>query len=894
MTPSTRLVSLAVALTACSAPPPAVAVGGAARALGALVVDPPRAGNADGNPAFLQSRFGLHGNFELATPAAAAGLLYYWRDNDHDAFWNGPDAVFTDSGHFDGLSMVESTDTFPGDMEVVATSSGRLSFLFRDSDPATPWHGPFVIGDGVAGIPALVQTSAGAASMLEVVAPSATAGLLHFWRGSDGVWRGPDALFADAGPFDAVGLAASAATGGLDGVARRGSELLFVSRDTGWSGPSPFAEGAAGNPILIERRVSQPGRLEVVFPSLAGGVDHYWRDAGAGWSGPEHLLAAAGAVDGVGAFESSDGALQLVLRQGQSLSLASRVDSQPWQGPAPLSLPTDASYFAEPPPQLHKGYTQYLGTFSGNPVNHQAAFGLSGTDLGVGFITARGDLSFLFGDARTASLVRDNLDSIATCSAESVTRTTPTHIDWVGAGGWFAPLDLRDVDGHIANVPLDGVAIGGRNYIFFNSGWHPYCLALGCPSEHGILALGVMDGVDPAGLSTRFVVASRRFTNVSVVPVGDELFVYGAGEPYRRSPVYLARVAAASIADFSAWQFYRGVRDGAPVFGPGEGTAVPLFAAGSNWSADLLPLEQRPPNGGVGELSARRYNNLYLLTYNSQLPDGRSGIFLRTSPAPWGPWSAPEHLVDSDEAYGRWQHISPVDEHHVVVRPDDGLGEYLRQDEWGAEYGPYLVPRWFTAPASGELGLTYTLSSWNPYQDHLVRSVVTTDGHAVASPPAGSGWPRASVVNGDFATGDTRGWTQLGGPFRVVTRADGSHRVTTFGALGDFTVGQLFQDLAIDAATTQLAFVISGGTSQVKLVWNRTGETVRAVHARLDDAHELPVCWDLRDFQGESVRLLIDDEEIAPWGHVAAGRFHLLDASVDCRDPSAPIWQPAP
>src|SRR5262249_39113815 len=155
---------------------------------------------------------------------------------------------------------------------------------------------------------------------------------------------------------------------------------------------------------------------------------------------------------------------------------------------------------------------------------------------------------------------------------------------------------------------------------------------------------------------------------------------------------------------------------------------VPLFAAGADWSDQLLPvdLRRRPMNGGVGELSVRRHDgDPLIMTYNSGLASGARGIFMRTAPAPWGPWSAPELLVDAGETYGRWQHISPVDDQHRVVRPDDGLGEYGRQDEWGGEYGAYLLPRWFTRPNSNELGLVYTLSSWNPYQSHLIRSIVS-------------------------------------------------------------------------------------------------------------------------------------------------------------------------
>jgi hypothetical protein len=704
-------------------------------------------------------------------------------------------------------------------------------------------------------------------------------------------WNGPVSFFADFGRFDAVSIIQSNYAGHFEGLARRGTQLWYFFHDSDWRGPWLLGDGFAGNPVLIQSRFGKQGNFEVAIPMLGGGVATFWRDNDNGmvWHGPDRQFAGFGNVDALSLFESnygSPGNLETMLRQGQSLAFAFRVDAGAWQGPFVLATPTDTT--VEPPPALQRAYTQYLASFTANPLNHETSVGINGVDLGVGFDAADGSLAFLFGDAWTPGGARNNYDSIAGTWAASVSRSNPPAIAWASSNGWFTPMDLPGVDGSGFNVPLDGVALGGKNYVLANSGWHTYCD--GCPGEHGTLALGVMPGTDPRAVSTLFSVSSRRFTNVALVPADGFVYVFGAGEPYRMSPVYLARVAPSDIANFSAWQFFRGTRGGAPQFGPGEGTAVPLFAAGANWSDVITPLTARPPNGGVGELSVRQALGMFVMTYNAGVPNGPRGIFLRTAPNAWGPWSAGELLVDAGEAYGRWQHISPSD-NGVVVRPDDGLGEYARQDEWGGEYGPYLVPRWFSDEGGGAIGLTYTLSSWNPYQAHLIRTVVTRDGHAVTPPAYGAGWPRAALSNGDWASGDTRGWTQLGDAFAVFIGSDGKPRLTTYGAKGDATVGQLFQDVRIDALTTQLAFKIHGGAAQVKLVRNDNGETVRAVHARNDNAHELEVCWDLRDLQGLSVRVLIDDEVTTPWGFIGVGALRFVDATQDCRDPNAPLWQ---
>jgi hypothetical protein len=843
----------------------------------AVMPDPLRAGSADSTPTYLQSNFGVQGNFELAVPSTTNGLLYYWRDNDHGLFWNGPDAVFTDAGHFDALAMIQS-NYGGGNMELVVRRQNRLTFLFRDlSDPVTPWHGPWDIATGVSGSPGFIQSHFGQQGNFEVVIPSATGGLLHYWRDNDNgmVWRGPVAFFQNWGQFDAVTLIESS-YGNLEGLARRGSELYFFFHDTDWRGPWRIGTNVAGNPVLFQGRYGSVGNFEVAVPSASGGVDYYWRDNDHGmvWNGPFRLFPSFGQVDAIGMFESNYGTpgnIEMLLRQGQSLFFAFRPNLDPWQGPFAITAPTDPSYAVEGTPLLRRAYTQYLGTFSHNPASDEELSGIVGTDLGVSFEAAAGQLAFLFGDSWTPGHVNDNWDSIAFTNFSTVDRTAPPTMRWVinPTSGVFDFMDLPNLDGGGMNVPLDGVAINGQNYIFQNSGWHAFCGDPGCPGAHGTLALGVMNGLSPSGITTLFVTGSQRFTNLSAVPIGGYVYLFGAAEPYRYGAVYLARAPLAGIGDLSQWQYYRGVRQGIPVFGPGEGTAVPLFAAGFNWTNQNLPLNQRPSNG-VGELSVRMHEgNKLLMTYNASdtAPQGR-GIYMRTAQAPWGPWSAPELLLTAGDAYGRWQHRAPL-----VVGADDGLGEYARQDEWGGEYGPYLVPRWFTDNGRGEYGIVYTLSSWNPYQDHLIRTVMTGDGHAVPPPANGVGWPKAALTNGDFATYDTRGWTQIGGPFGIYQSQDGTPRLTTYGASGDATVGQLYQDVSIDSTTTKLNFTIHGGGAEVKLIWNRNGETVRAVHARNDNTTNLQVSWDLRDYQGESVRVFIDDHLTAPWGFIDVGGF---------------------
>src|SRR4029453_3923647 len=63
-----------------------------------------------GNPALLQSTFGIRGRFELVWPRASGGLSYYWRDNDPGArlAWHGPFNFAMDVGQVDAVSLIQS------------------------------------------------------------------------------------------------------------------------------------------------------------------------------------------------------------------------------------------------------------------------------------------------------------------------------------------------------------------------------------------------------------------------------------------------------------------------------------------------------------------------------------------------------------------------------------------------------------------------------------------------------------------------------------------------------------------------------------------------------------------------------------------------------------------
>ncbi len=237
------------------------------------------------------------------------------------------------------------------------------------------------------------------------------------------------------------------------------------------------------------------------------------------------------------------------------------------------------------------------------------------------------------------------------------------------------------------------------------------------------------DGMD---FEYRWEFSSDRFVNVSVVRgrvdsgttaelgwgrgATDVLWIWGSGR-YRSSDVYLAVVPFVTLGQDTpdrrrpTWTRFFSGRRGAPAWSTvEEDAATALFF-----------------NGAVGELCVRWNPQLsrWLATFNSCNP---RGILLHWSERPWGPWSdAPLQLLHPDDAYGRYMHVSwahgGTDHAYDDVIPNRHGGP---ENNWGGEYGGYQI-----ADAAEDVDqgsrIWWLLSTWNPYQVHLMMSHVPLD-----------------------------------------------------------------------------------------------------------------------------------------------------------------------
>ena len=300
-----------------------------------------------GNPVLIQSRFGTKGNFELVVPAAAGGLVHFWRNNDAANLpWSGPTAFGGGLGQVDAVTMIESNFGNPGNLELICRAGKKLQFFSRDSGPALKWNGPTQIEDGTAGNPVLIQSRFGKKGNFELVVPAAAGGLVHYWRNNDAAnlpWSGPTAFGGGLGKVDAVTMIESnfGNPGNLEVICRVGKKLYAFWRDSGpafkWNGPTQIEDGTAGNPVLIQSRYGTKGNFELVVPAAAGGLVHYWRNNDAGnlpWSGPTAFGGGLGKVDAVTMIESNfgnPGNLEVICRVGPKLYAFWR-DAN-WNGP---------------------------------------------------------------------------------------------------------------------------------------------------------------------------------------------------------------------------------------------------------------------------------------------------------------------------------------------------------------------------------------------------------------------------------------------------------------------------------------------------------------------------------------------------------------------------------
>lgn len=332
---------------------------------------------------------------------------------------------------------------------------------------------------------------------------------------------------------------------------------------------------------------------------------------------------------------------------------------------------------------------------------------LAATDLGSSF-EHNGRLVLLFGDSHGGHAGDLDTWAVSTATrADHFAMQIPT--DETSVWRPIAPPDLR----HGAFcVPSHGLSHDGAMVVLYTQS------AAGNDADTMKRSFLIQSRDDGATWATLYQlpnggIEEPRFVNGYFVRHEGFIYLFGSGK-YRASSPTLARAEEALFPAREAWTYFAGVDEAGAV----------------RWCADPENTAMLFAHNVVGEFSCEWIEPIkcWVMLYNSSQP---RGIVMRAAPQPWGPWSDAQVIFDPwrDGGYGQFLH---------VAGGSDRVGDPGRAEEWGGEYGPYLIPR-FCAGDASRCELVYTMSTWNPYAVVLMRSVVAVapgDGFGLANPAA--------------------------------------------------------------------------------------------------------------------------------------------------------------
>jgi hypothetical protein len=403
------------------------------------------------------------------------------------------------------------------------------------------------------------------------------------------------------------------------------------------------------------------------------------------------------------------------------------------------------------------GSTHAVCTLTGTPNQAQAdqtttaqAFGLQAADRGYSF-TYNGNTWFIFGDSQPTKdfPVNSNTRNAATrypkdnagLDNDSMAYASPTppgscpHLSFIpqptaAVGAYTSPslmFNGQPVSLRTNETPVAGISEGGKMYVIFATGnacdvasppdpvsctgtgggfGHPTVSVMAVLSDQRTLRFtGLYDFSTPSttfGNDAKFVMVAMQQSADGYVYIWGT----GGGSSSRMSPPYLARVPAADIASQSALQYYEGSTDaGAPIWSARQSDASALFNDSPNCMGEL----------GVEWDS---FVQSWVMLYNCTDDSGANprGIWMRTAPQPWGPWSAAQTVFSSKK------------DGFCVVIDNTGCPAPYNGDA-GGDYGPYFIDGWTTgsaatAKAAATSTFYYTVDTFHPYGQVIEKSTI--------------------------------------------------------------------------------------------------------------------------------------------------------------------------
>jgi len=338
----------------------------------------------------------------------------------------------------------------------------------------------------------------------------------------------------------------------------------------------------------------------------------------------------------------------------------------------------------------------------------ETRFGLVGTDLGTSF-EHKGKLVFLFGDTHPVGPNTPDrpVDGDSIAISDDRNPENGLSMNFVTASdGKYLAVQVPGISLKGFEVPTGGFSDGHYMYAYFTTDaqFPPQGVKMG----RSVL----IRSLDAKKWELVYSWSTDKFINVSPAIVdaaktpglpihrGKGLLLYASGAEYRRSDVHLAFIPLDKVTDKSELRYW---------VGPDK------------WSVDEKDAVSLFVHPVVGELSVAWCKPLgrWLMLYNSGAP---RGIVMRTAEQATGPWSDAKLLYDpwKDGGYGKYMHID------WRAKKVDEVQDPGRENDFGGEYGPYMIPRFFKGDRH-ETTIYFLMSTWNPYNTILMRAKLRLD-----------------------------------------------------------------------------------------------------------------------------------------------------------------------
>ena len=685
-----------------------------------------------------------------------------WKSDDGP--WQGPVGL-TDRGFApEGAPLAVVYQPLNEQLEVfVVDVHGAIDVVWKANN--SPWKRPFAMtgaqfADRGAAIAAAYYPTF---KQLEVFTIDKRGVLSVLWKADNGAWHSPVGLtgldFAPSGsPLTAVYQPRNEHLEVFTVTGRGAFNVIWKENNQPWKPAFPLLGDASLTVGAGLASVYYPTneQLEVYFIDKRGAFNVIWKDHDGPWKPPTAVTQphfVPGAPLAAAIYPSHDQVEAFTADNDGILYVEWKARNQAW---VPCSFPLMGTFPQHTIPARVTAptvmSTERLGQLTGStdperlPIlngpqrTEWAGAGVEGTDLGAS-TDHNGRLFIFFGD-----VVPGNPDGAPALNTDLVGWTSDGALQPGGfvlhpvkAGRFFEPFT---VDSGIGPLPGDRTPTGafsyaGRAYVFalWDDPADPLIPGTSVRLPTAILA-SKADPSAPGPYHLEFTLSKGKFWQIAPVVVhnadhpglpassGDGVVLLGGGAGDHVSLAWM-RLDPERGPLPETLRYYTGQ-------GPQPWTAAESsLARAVRHEGEAVGVIELPPYYTSVSALWREDAKQWVVLYSRAVNDPKGGkvnpaapIVARFGATPWS-WSEEVSVFDTcrDLAYGHFMHWSGIDDINARIPPD------VWHDAPGWAYGAFVLQRFTQWNAvSHELSLAYLMSTSNPYQVQVMRSIVRLPG----------------------------------------------------------------------------------------------------------------------------------------------------------------------